>query len=97
LSKSQIDLPDKPKEAKEWRTMTEPDKIEQLIMERQKVHFGHQASPTPFANAPLKSTFNWTGTSPEVQVVLNGDYQTGLSSPAPKKCLPSCPSYSSNQ
>ncbi len=42
-------------------------------MERQKVHFG-QATPTPFANEPLKSTFNWTGTSPEVQVVLNGDY-----------------------
>jgi hypothetical protein len=53
--------------------VTEPDEIEQLIMERQKVHFG-QASPTPFANAPLKSTSNWTGTSPEVQVVLNGDY-----------------------
>jgi hypothetical protein len=97
LVKVPTDLPDKPNEAKECRTMTEPDEIEQLIMERQKVHFGHQASPTPFANAPLKSTFNWTGTSPEVQVVLNGDYQTGLSSPAPKKCLPSCPSYSSTQ
>jgi hypothetical protein len=73
LVKVPTDLPDKPKEAKEWRTVTEPDEIEQLIMERQKVHFD-QASPTPFANAPLKSSFNWTGTSPKVQVVLNGDY-----------------------
>jgi hypothetical protein len=73
LVKVPTDLPDKPKEAKEWRTVTEPDEIEQLIMERQQVHFG-QASPTPFANAPLKSTFNWTGTSPEVQAVLNDDY-----------------------
>ncbi len=73
LVKVPTDLPNKPKEAKEWRTVTEPDEIEQLIMERQKVHFG-QATPTPFANEPLKSTFNWTGTSPEVQVVLKGDY-----------------------
>jgi hypothetical protein len=69
--------------------MTEPDETKQLIMERQQVHFG-QASPTPFANAPLKSTFNWTGTSPEVQVVLNGDYVPSHS-PAPKKCHPSRP------
>jgi hypothetical protein len=73
LVKVPTDLPDKPKEAKEWRIVTEPDEIEQLIMKRQQVHFG-QASPTPFVNTPLKSTFNWTGTSPEVQVVLNGDY-----------------------
>ena len=73
LVKVPTDLPNKPKEAKDWRTVTEPDEIEQLIMERQKVHFG-QATPTPFANEPLKSTFNWTGTSPEVQVVLKGDY-----------------------
>jgi hypothetical protein len=49
LVKVPTDLPDKPKEAKEWRTITEPDEIEQLIMERQRVHFG-QATPTPFAN-----------------------------------------------
>ncbi len=73
LLKVPTDLPDTPKEAKEWGTVTDPPEIEQLIMERQKVHFG-QATPTPFANEPLKSTFNWTGTSPEVQVVLNGDY-----------------------
>jgi hypothetical protein len=53
--------------------VTESDKIEELIMEPQKVYFG-QATPTPFVNEPLKSTLNWTGTSPEVQVVLNGDY-----------------------
>jgi hypothetical protein len=73
LVKVPTDLPDKPKEAKEWRTVTEPDEIEQLIMERQKVHFG-QATPMPFVNEPLKSTFSWTGTSPEVEVVLNGNY-----------------------
>jgi hypothetical protein len=38
LVKVPTDLPDKPKEAKEWRTVTEPDEIEQLIMEHQKVH-----------------------------------------------------------
>ncbi len=36
LVKVPTDLPDKPKEAKEWRTVTEPDEIEQLIMERQQ-------------------------------------------------------------
>jgi hypothetical protein len=62
LVKVRTNLPDKPKEAKEWRTFTEPDEIKQLIMECQKIHFG-QASPTPFANEPLNSSFNWTGTS----------------------------------
>jgi hypothetical protein len=65
------DLPNNPKAAKEWRTVTDSAEVEQLIMERQKVHFG-QATPTPFVNEPLKSTFNWTGTSPEADVVLNG-------------------------
>jgi hypothetical protein len=44
--------------------------VEQLIMDQQKVHFG-QATPTPFTNEPLKSTFNLTGTSPEVDLLLN--------------------------
>jgi hypothetical protein len=43
LVKVPTDLPHKPKEAKEWRTITEPDEMEQLIMERQKVHL--QTSP----------------------------------------------------
>jgi hypothetical protein len=101
LVKVLTDLPDKPKEAKEWRTVTEPDEIEQLIMERQQVLFG-QTSPTPFANAQLKSTFNWTSTSPEVQAVLNGDYvpshkvdsqSNGILQSCTRKCHPSRPSY----
>jgi hypothetical protein len=39
LIKVPTNLPDKPKEAKEWRTVTEPDEIKQLIMERQKSSF----------------------------------------------------------
>jgi hypothetical protein len=73
LIKVLTDIPHNPKAAKEWRTVTNPSKVEQLIMDRQKLNFS-QATPTPFANEPLKSTFNWTGTSPEAEVVLNGDY-----------------------
>jgi hypothetical protein len=73
LIKVPIDLPADPKSAKEWKTVTDPSKVEQLIMDRQKLHFS-QASPTPFANEPLKSTFNWTGTSTTAAVVLDGDY-----------------------
>ncbi len=73
LIKVPTDLPNNPKAAKEWRTVTDPSKVEQLIMDRQKLHFS-QATPTPFANEPLQSTFNWTGTSPDAEVVLKGDY-----------------------
>jgi hypothetical protein len=78
LIKVPTDLPNNPKAAKEWRTVTDPSEVEQLIMDRQRLHFG-QATPTPFANEQLKSTFNWTGTSPEADVVLNGEYAPSLS------------------
>jgi hypothetical protein len=59
-------------------------------MEQQKVHFG-QATPTPFANEPLKTTFNWTDTSPEADVVLNGDYTPSLHvNPQSNRILQSC-------
>ena len=90
LVKVPTDLPNDPKAAKEWRTVTDSTEVEKLIMERQKVHFG-QATPTPFANEPLKSTFNWTGTSPEVDVVLNGDYTPSLHvDPQSNRILQSC-------
>jgi hypothetical protein len=97
LVKVPIDLLNDTKAAKEWRTIIDSAEVEQLIMERQKVHFD-QATPTPFANKPLQSTFNWTGNSPEADVVLNGDYtpslhddhsQIAFSSHALKKCIPS--------
>jgi hypothetical protein len=101
LVKVPTDLPDKPKEAKEWRTVTESDEIEQLIMEREQVHFG-QASPTPFANAPINQPSIGLAHLPRfkscsmvimfhpIRLTPN---QTGFFSPAPKKCHPSRPSY----
>jgi hypothetical protein len=53
------DLPNNPKVAKEWSTITDSADVEQLMMDQQKVHSG-QATHMPFANEPLKSTFNWT-------------------------------------
>jgi multidrug efflux pump subunit AcrA (membrane-fusion protein) len=72
LVKVPADSPDNPKAAKEWRTVTDLAEVEQLVIERQQVHFG-QATPTPFAKQRLKLTFNRTGTSPEADIVLNGD------------------------
>jgi hypothetical protein len=90
LVKVPTDLLNNPKAAKEWRTVTDSAEVEQLIMERQKVHFG-QATPTLFTNEPLKSTFNWTGTSPEADVVLNGDYTPSLHvDPQSNRILQSC-------
>lgn len=57
--------------------ITGPLEVKQLIMDQQKIQFG-QATPTPFSNEPLKSTFNWTGTSPEVEVTFVGYYYVPL-------------------
>jgi hypothetical protein len=77
LIKVPTDLLNNPKAAEEWPSVTDTSKGEHRIMDWQKLHVS-QATPTPFAKEPLTSCFNWTGTSAEAKVVLDGNYLPSL-------------------
>ena len=66
------DLQD-PKEASEWRTITDPFKIEHFLMLRNRMHFG-QAQGTPFTVPPLSDNLNWTASTPSADAILQDTF-----------------------
>jgi hypothetical protein len=63
-------------------TVTEPSEIEDHILWRNRQHFS-QAQGTPFTIKPLQQTFNWNGTGPTADSVLD----------APSELFPPIPTY----
>jgi hypothetical protein len=62
-----------PEAVRQGIAVTEPIDIEEQLLRRNRQHFS-QARKTPFATEPLKSIFNWQGTSPATDNVLKGCY-----------------------
>lgn len=70
LSRVPLAALEDPKNAHEWRTVTDPHEIEYYLTIRNYQHFG-QAQGTPFTVPPLSHDFDWTATSPAANEVLH--------------------------
>ncbi|MFM8621857.1 MAG: hypothetical protein ACKOB3_00515, partial [Holophagaceae bacterium] len=62
-----------PKQATNWKLITDLNQVEYYLLVRNQLHFG-QAQGTPFTEEPLKSTIDWGANSKESEEVLDGDY-----------------------
>jgi hypothetical protein len=65
--------PLRPDETRRGFPVTEPSEVEERLLRRNRKHFS-QASPTPFASEPLRTTFNWYGTGETTERILNNNY-----------------------
>jgi hypothetical protein len=76
-----------------WRTITNPDEIEQYIRLRNRGHFS-QAQGTPFTELPLRDDINWSSDTSTSNNILNGYHQleTIDSIPQCKALLDACKS-----
>jgi hypothetical protein len=70
MIKVPVNKPSQLKEALVWKTITDTIGVKTTILNQQKLHFS-QAKDTPFTRKPLKSIFNWSGTSPQAERVLS--------------------------
>ena len=61
-------LPDIPQY---WETITLPDEIERLLLQRNQIHFG-QAEGTPFTRPPLQADIGYKAEGYAVDLVLSG-------------------------
>lgn len=68
-----LDQLEDPKMATEWKTITEPQDVEQYLLMRNRIHFG-QAQGTPFTVSPLSDDFDWGATTEKAESLLNGQY-----------------------
>jgi hypothetical protein len=60
---------------RQWRTIDVPDKVESLLLGRNRGHFG-QAHGTPFTIAPLSQLIDWGAASAASDLVLRGTVDT---------------------
>jgi hypothetical protein len=67
------DLP--PLISRQWRTIDVPDKVEGLLLARNREHFG-QAHGTPFTIEPLSQLTDWGAASATSDLVLRGTFDT---------------------
>ena len=67
------DLPDKPKEAKQWTTIDAPEEITKYLIQRNRQHFG-QAEGTPFTVPPLSVDLDYKAAQASAELMLEGDY-----------------------
>ena len=65
--------PLEPDASRKGIAVTEPADVEEHLLRRNRQHFS-QAQHTPFASEPLKTIFNWQGTSPATDDVLTGNF-----------------------
>jgi hypothetical protein len=59
----------------QWKMITLPDEINYYLLLRNQRHFG-QAQGTPFTIAPLSDDVDWTASTPELEDILAGAYDT---------------------
>ena len=64
-------LPDTPEH---WETITIPNEIERLLLERNRYHFS-QAHGTPFTTQPLQADIGFKADGMAVEMILNGNYR----------------------
>ena len=72
------DLPDpksvNPKDPSLWKVVNCPKEIEFYLRLRNQRHFG-QAEGTPFTTPSMKQKFNWSASTNEAELVLEGNYK----------------------
>ena len=57
----------------DWREIKCPAEIELMLKLHNQKHFG-QAEGTPFTTEPLRSHFNWSASTHQAELVLQGNY-----------------------
>jgi len=62
-----------PKDAKRWKTISNPEEIEYYLMLRNRLHFG-KAEGTPFTTQPLSNDIPWGANSQKSEEILQGTY-----------------------
>ena len=65
-------IPDTPEH---WETITIPEDIERVLLERNRHHFG-QAEGTPFASSPLKAAIGYKADGYAAELILDGTFKT---------------------
>lgn len=71
---TQLDVPADglpPKQAQQWRRITDPIEVTEHLIRRNTNHFG-SANGTPFTVPPLSHHYDWSITSPSYHHTLNG-------------------------
>jgi hypothetical protein len=64
-----------PKKTSNWRNINCPKEIEFSLQLRNQCHFGQAESEgTPFTTPIMKQKFNWSASTCEAELVLEGDY-----------------------
>ena len=63
-----------PKDNAYWRTVQTPDEITQLLIRRNRIHFG-QAQGTPLTEPAIMAQVHYDGTGEAVDMILDGHYQ----------------------
>ena len=62
-------------EPDDWRTVTCPTEIELMLTLCNKRHFGQaEYEGTPFMQEPLRTLFNWSASTHQAELVLEGFY-----------------------
>lgn len=61
------------KNSSRWREIDCPREIEFYLRLRNQRHFG-QAQGTPFTSPSMQKNFDWSASTQEAELVLNGEY-----------------------
>ena len=66
-----------------WRTVTCPAEIELMLKLRNQKHFSQaEYEGTPFTQEPLQTLFNWSASTHQAKLVLEGNYRAFQPGPA---------------
>ena len=65
---------EEPKTCNKWRSITDPDQINQYIIIWNQRHFG-QAQGTPFTEGDLFEDIDWTASTEAAEKILTGTYE----------------------
>lgn len=68
-----INKPDQPKQAKQWKTIDNPEDITKYIIQQNHSHF-RQAKDIPFNLPQLSSEINFKAATATSDLILEGDY-----------------------
>ena len=69
------DMKNLPDNDETWKTIRLPEEIEELLLERNRRHFG-QAEGTPFTQPPLSMDVRYNGSGIHAETILEGTYDT---------------------
>ncbi len=69
-----------PDTTEEWETITVPEEIERMLLQRNQNHFS-QAHGTPFTTDPLQATVGYKANGYSVDLILSGSYEESTLTP----------------